>query len=216
LAAAASAGISNDAIHEAMVQVVARLDVAGDLLDFGAGTGTLAGRFHQMGRYHSVTAIDLMPRPTGITDGIRWVSADLNAQTNFSDEAFDVLVAAEVIEHLENPRALAREWYRLLRAGGWVVLSTPNNESWRSLGSLLLAGHFTAFRDGSYPAHITPLLRKDIERVLREAGFAAPRFAFTNVGGFPKMPWMTWQAISVGRFKGLRYSDNLLAMALKP
>ena len=35
------------------------------------------------------------------------------------------MVSAEVIEHLENPRGVAREWFRLLRPGGSVLLSTP-------------------------------------------------------------------------------------------
>ena len=129
---------------------------------------------------------------------------------------FDVIVAAEVIEHLENSRALAGEWFRLLRPHGKLILSPPNNESWRSMLSLLFLGHYALFRSNSYPAHITPLLRCDIERCLTEAGFENPVFVFTDYGTLPKCPTVRWQTVSYGLLKGLRYSDNLLAMASKP
>jgi len=54
-----------------------------------------------------------------------------------------------------------------------VILSTPNNESIRSLMALLLRGHYVAFLDCCYPAHIiTAVLRKDLVRILTDAGFS--------------------------------------------
>jgi 2-polyprenyl-3-methyl-5-hydroxy-6-metoxy-1,4-benzoquinol methylase len=169
-----------------------------------------------LGRFSSLSAIDLMPRPVGIDESVSWIDWDLNEAIDISDHSFDVIVSAEVIEHLENPRAVAREWFRLLRPGGTLVFSTPNNESWRSLIALVLRGHFVAFSDTCYPAHITALVCKDIERILTEAGFSVPEFIFTNVGGIPKFPKLHWQTISAGLLKGIRYSDNLLAIAHKP
>ncbi len=216
LASVASGGISNEAVYTAFEQILTQLDLKGEILDFGAGTGNLTQRFQALGRFSCITALDLMSRPDGIDESIGWITWDLNEALNIPAQSFDVIVSAEVIEHLENPRAVAREWFRLLRPGGILVFSTPNNESWRSLVALLLQGHFVYFSDTCYPAHITALVRKDIERLLGEAGFSKPRFVFTNVGGIPKLPWLHWQTISGGLLRGLRYSDNLLAIAHKP
>jgi 2-polyprenyl-3-methyl-5-hydroxy-6-metoxy-1,4-benzoquinol methylase len=141
---------------------------------------------------------------------------DLNKPLSNHDNAFDVVVAAEVIEHLENPRFMIREIFRILRPGGTALITTPNNESWRSLAALLLRGHYASFGDLSYPAHITPLLRKDLTRIFIEAGFPGPQFHFTDQGGIPGKPAVTWQNISLGLLKGMRFSDNLLAVATKP
>jgi len=215
LASVASGGISNEAVYTAFEQILTQLDLKGEILDFGAGTGNLTQRFQALGRFSRITAVDLMLRPDEIDESIQWISSDLNEAIDIPAQSFDVIVSAEVIEHLENPRAIAREWFRLLRPGGILVFSTPNNESWRSLVTLLLQGHFVYFSDTCYPAHITALLRKDIDRILSETGFSKPKFVFTNVGGIPKLPWLHWQTVSGGLLRGLRYSDNLLAIAHK-
>jgi 2-polyprenyl-3-methyl-5-hydroxy-6-metoxy-1,4-benzoquinol methylase len=214
LASVASTGISNDSVYRTFEQVLTQLGLKGEILDFGAGTGNLTRRLQALNSFTSITAIDLMPRPVEIDESVKWMSWDLNDALDIPAQSFDVIVSAEVIEHLENPRAVAREWFRLLRPGGTLIFSTPNNESWRSLLALVLQGHFVAFSDSCYPAHITALVRKDIDRILTEAGFCAPQFVFTNVGGIPKFPKLHWQAISAGLLRGIRFSDNLLAIAL--
>ena len=190
-------------------------DLRGSVLDFGSGTGSLARRLLQSGRFASVAAADLMSKPSDL-DAVHWMRADLNEPLPTSNDAFDLVIAAEVIEHLENPRAMAREVFRLLRPGGTAIVSTPNNESWRSLISLLLRGHHVAFCNGSYPAHITALLRKDLERIFTEAGFENLQFRFSNHGGLPGKPTTSWQQASGGLLKGLRFSDNIIAICRKP
>ncbi|QSR86424.1 methyltransferase domain-containing protein [Candidatus Methylacidiphilum infernorum] len=166
-----SGGKSGEHIYELIDRVIEEQGSKGNVIDFGAGQGTYTQRLFLSGRFEQVIALDLLPRPSTVSDSVQWIVQDLNQPTDLPGEAFDLIVAAEVIEHLENPRALAREWFRLLRPGGSLILTTPNNESWRAIASLIFKGHFSLFLDHSYPAHITALVRKDIERILSEAGF---------------------------------------------
>lgn len=214
-AARMSQGISSDPIYAMIQGVIESENLHGDVLDYGAGIGHLTGRLLSMQRFATVSAADIMPPPTALAGRVRWIEQDLNLPLATADECFDVIVAAEVIEHLENSRLMLREMRRLLRPGGTALITTPNNESWRSIFALIARGHFVAFSDSCYPAHITALVRKDLTRMFAEAGFSTAAFHFTDYGSIPLMPRVSWQQISFGLLRGLRFSDNLLAVAKK-
>lgn len=131
------------------------------------------------------------------------------------DSAFEVVVVSEVIEYLENPRFVMREIYRIRRPGGTVLVSTLNNESWRSLLALMVRGHYVAFGDSSYPAHIVALLRQDLSRIFHEVKLGEPEFYYADDGGILGKPPVTWQKV-IFHLKGRRFSGNTLAVANKP
>ncbi len=126
-----------------------------------------------------------------------------------------MVVCSETIEHLENPRQTFRSMNQLLRPGGLLVLTMPNQESIRSLIGLILGGHFVQFLGACYPAHITALVRLDLVRLCSEAGFAPPSFSYTNCGGIPKRPSFTWQRASFGLLRGRPFSDNIAMVTRK-
>jgi methionine biosynthesis protein MetW len=55
----------------------------------------------------------------------------------FEDSAFDCVHLGDVLEHIFSPDAVLTEAYRLLRPGGYVVITTPNLASWRNRIGLL-------------------------------------------------------------------------------
>lgn len=214
--ARASGGISTDPIYQAVLSTLTSLSLSGTILDYGAGTGSLTQILCTMSCFTRVLAVDVVDFSASVRHPkLEWLFRDLNDKCPVDDESCDAVVAVEVIEHLENPRFVAREWFRLLKPSGVVIMSTPNNESWRSILSLLFRGHFVAFTGPSYPAHITALLTDDIERIMREAGFEHLDFRFTNHGCIPKLTSMTWQRASFGKLRGLRYSDNIVCIGRK-
>jgi 2-polyprenyl-3-methyl-5-hydroxy-6-metoxy-1,4-benzoquinol methylase len=215
-AAELSRGISGNAIYDLIERLIAERGLTGKILDYGAGVGQFTRRLLALERFDSVSATDIMGPPSDLHGRIEWMEQDLNMVLPCQEATFDVVVAPEVIEHLENPRFTVREIFRILRPGGTAIVTTPNNESWRSLIALLVRGHYLEFGESGYPAHITALLRKDFTRIFQEASFPAPDFHFTNSGGVPGKPMVSWQQISFGLLKGRRYSDNILAIAKKP
>ena len=215
-AAIASKGTSADVIHAMVLRLVEAEGLGGELLEFGAGTGALIRTLVRRGRFTRITGADILGRPEGLDPAISWIGMDLNDPLPLPGASFDTILSTEVIEHLENPRAVFREWFRLLRPGGTLVMTTPNQESVRSLCALLAGGHFASFLGMSYPAHITALLRLDITRICRETGFADPRFAYTDHGGLPKRPNTSWQSLSFNRLRGRLFSDNIGAVVRRP
>jgi len=70
--------------------------------------------------------------------GIWALQADLNRIMPLKDNCVDVIVASDVLEHLVNPDVFVSEMYRVLRAGGYVILDTPNLASWHNIFALLI------------------------------------------------------------------------------
>ncbi len=216
-AAKASGGTSADPIYRLVTQEAQERHICGSVLDFGAGTGNLARLLCENPAISQVTATDIMDYGGRFQHPkLAWVFHDLNYDIRLEQNSAEAVFAVEVIEHLENPRHLARQWFRVLKPGGVLLVTTPNNENWRSVLSLLFKSHFHAFTGASYPAHITALLRRDMERIFQEAGFTQISFRFTDHGALPKFTRQTWQKSSGGLLRGLRYSDNLLCIAVKP
>jgi 2-polyprenyl-3-methyl-5-hydroxy-6-metoxy-1,4-benzoquinol methylase len=207
-ASSLSGGTSPDTIKALVLKCLEPERARGSLLDFGAGRGELLMRLHQMGRFDRLAGIDLFARPSDMPPAISWHEHDLNLDAPL-DHPFDVVVCSETIEHLENPRHVFRTLHQLTRPGGILVLTMPNQECLRSYVGLLFAGHFTQFLGACYPAHITALLRMDLQRMCGEVGFEPPKFHFTDVGSIPKFPSVTWQLISLGLLRGRLFSDNL-------
>ncbi|MDH4452059.1 MAG: methyltransferase domain-containing protein [Verrucomicrobiota bacterium] len=214
-AAEASGGTSAGPIYELVRRLCLKHRVQGSLLDFGAGTGNLLKLLLSSDLPIEATGADILGRNASLPPEIRWVEGDLNQPLPVSGGLYDVVVSSEVIEHLENPRASFRDLNRVLKPGGLLILTTPNQESFRSIMALILTGHFMAFMDPSYPAHITALLRKDFVRICQETGFEPPAFAYSDHGGLPKAGHIAWQSVSFGLLKGRWFSDNLALVTRK-
>jgi 2-polyprenyl-3-methyl-5-hydroxy-6-metoxy-1,4-benzoquinol methylase len=215
LSAVGTQGISSDRIYAMIEATIVEHHLNGKAFDYGAGVGNLTRRLFRMGVFQQVFAVDLLPAPTDLNVS-KWLQQDLNEPIPGYDGYFDVVIASEVIEHLENPRFTTRELYRLCRPGGHVIITTPNNESILALLALAIRGHFVHFDKAWYPGHITALVRKDLRRILLEAGFQPLEFRFSSNGSIPGLPTHTWQEISFGLLRGLRFSNNLLVAARKP
>ena len=209
-----SGGTSGGPVRMAALELVRRLDLQGSLADFGAGKGDLIRALLEMNCFSSIAGIDLIDRPSNLPASVRWCKTDLNQPVSFSDNSFDAVISLGLIEYLENPYAFAREIYRVLRPAGTVILATPNNESWRSLIALVMRGHFVGFPPGSSNINLTALVRGDFEKILRFAGFQPPLFSYSNIGMLPKFR-VSWQAVSAGLLRGMRFSDDLLVACQK-
>jgi SAM-dependent methyltransferase len=154
----------NNRIHDRVVDLL-RSEDRGSLLDAGAGDGTLARRLRDEG--FDVTAVDLTTKDF-YQGGIDITAADLNRGFPFSDGQFAVVVATEVIEHLENPWLFVRELHRITRPDGVAVISTPNLASVFARGWYALTGRLYNFLEAAYRdiGHITPVYLWSLERMI--------------------------------------------------
>jgi len=106
------------------------------LLDVPSGGGPVVDGARAAG--FEVFEVDLFPRAD-----MRGVCADACARLPFADGAFDVVLSMEGIEHFEHQAGFVRECARVLRPGGWLILSTPNVLTLSARLTHLFTGHKT-------------------------------------------------------------------------
>jgi 2-polyprenyl-3-methyl-5-hydroxy-6-metoxy-1,4-benzoquinol methylase len=206
-----SLGSSEAAIHDTVAAWLVERDACGVLADVGCGTGALSQRLGR--RFARVVGVDVVRYP-GLPPNVEFREADLDrGPVPLADGQADAVAAVETIEHLENPRALVRELARVVRPGGWVVVTTPNQLSVLSLLTLVTKQRFSAFQDHSYPAHRTALLEVDLRRIFAECGLEQVEVGYTCSGRIPLTAWHYPRAISRLWPRGL--SDNLVVTGRK-
>jgi SAM-dependent methyltransferase len=103
------------------------------LLDVPSGGGPVVAGARAQG--YEVVELDLFPR-----ERMRGVCADACAPLPFRAGAFDVVLSMEGIEHFEHQAGFVRECARVLRPGGWLVLTTPNVLTLSARATHLLTG----------------------------------------------------------------------------
>lgn len=208
-----SAGESSEPVYGAVHAALVELNVTpGVLVDVGAGAGRLHAYVRDLCREY--VAVDAVAYP-GLSQVARFVVADLDRlPIALPDACADAVVAVEVIEHLENPRAFVRELVRLARPGAWIVVTTPNQLSFLSLLALVVKQRFVHFTESNYPAHITALLPVDLTRIASEVQLGSVRLRWTHSGRIPgtAVHWPRWVSTVAPRL----FSDNVLLVGRKP
>lgn len=77
------------------------------------------------------------------------------AKLDFPNNFFDLIVAFEIIEHLKGPQKVIAEFYRILKPGGRLILSTPNK-------GIYSPGTKKPF----YPFHVQEFYLEDLKKLL--------------------------------------------------
>jgi 2-polyprenyl-3-methyl-5-hydroxy-6-metoxy-1,4-benzoquinol methylase len=100
---------------------------------------------------------------------VSWMVADVQA-IGLPAETFDTIISCETIEHLTDPVGALREFHRLLKPGGRVVVTTPNYMGAYGLYRAYLRLRGRRFTEGGQPVcRLTSLPRTWLW--LRRAGF---------------------------------------------
>jgi SAM-dependent methyltransferase len=115
--------------HMARYTFAVRLARGKRVLDAGCGAGYGSAELARVAE--SVTGVDVAcdaveyARENYRAENLEFKQASVT-ELPFADGSFDLVVAFEVIEHLENWRGLLEESRRVLASSGQLIVSTPN------------------------------------------------------------------------------------------
>ena len=160
------------------VRAVTRLATEGRLLDVGCGSG---GFLREMSRLDGwqVSGIEIssqMARFAREQLGLE-VSQGTLEDARLPAGTFDVVTMWDVLEHVHDPQETLRYVERILKPGGWLLVSTPNADS----VDARLFGRYWIGLD--MPRHLYVFSRETLEATLRKAGLE-PKRAFCFYGRY--------------------------------
>jgi len=156
-----------------------------------------------------------MPVAVGLDNSIELLRCNKNPKLHliqadalhlpFGSETFDVVIAAAVIEHVCNAKAMVDECNRVLKKDGICIITTPN-PFFENIASRIESGHLSAQKTFS----IT-----ELQNLLESCGFEileSDRFMVSPVG----FPWEN-KVERVIKHLGLSFILlNQLIVAAKP
>ncbi|MFN2454282.1 MAG: class I SAM-dependent methyltransferase [Pyrinomonadaceae bacterium] len=176
--------LAHEAVHDTAAMIFRDIP-RGKVLDVPAGYGALAARLREMS--FDVRCCDLYTEIFRVP-GIEIRRGDLSASLPYEDAEFDHVACLEGLEHIENPQQAIREFRRVLRTGGHLVVSIPNILNIEERIKWLLYGytshfkplsraHLAGLRGGEFGAmeevvrHVNPIAYTELRYTLEENGF---------------------------------------------
>jgi SAM-dependent methyltransferase len=163
-------------------------------LDLPAGDGRASSILLKRGV--KVLPFDLFPKAFRAS-GAKCRFADMTQRIPLPDHSVDLVVCQEGIEHIPDQLSLLTEFNRVLRKGGTLVLTTPNQSHFRARLSTMLVGSDLWKRlppseidgiwfsegDKYYFGHLFLLGVNQLWTLSRLAGFDVTETKRTDLGG---------------------------------
>lgn len=122
------------------------------ILEVGAGSGNTLVYLKENGMASHVVGVELMKIPgsnqdNALIDAFQIANIeteDITAPENH----FDVVLCADVLEHLVDPWSAVEKISRHLKKDGLLIVSIPNIREWKTLGKVIFKGEFTYQSEG--------------------------------------------------------------------
>lgn len=140
-----------------------------EVIEVGCGPGELAGRLFALDRGWAAgpvqyIGIDVSAEQVSIARQ-RWPHLRFEVASAyglpFADRSADLVMACEVLEHLDDPALAVAELARVSRK--WVLISVPWEPVWRMLN--VARGRYLA-RVGNTPGHVRHFSRAAVHRLV--------------------------------------------------
>ena len=123
-------------VKKALRLFVAANPDARNILDAGSGFGQYSWRMWKLNNNWNILGLDIKEEQihdctrfigkTGAAGRVSFRIADL---TSYSEnEQYDLVLSVDVMEHIEDDRAVFGNFFKSLRNKGWLIISTPSDK----------------------------------------------------------------------------------------
>lgn len=152
----------------------------GRLLDVGCATGAILKEAVRAGwnTYGLDLSEELLEQAAKRVPEAKLFNGELK-DTQFPSEAFDVVIAINLLEHVLNPKELIEEVNRILRPGGVFLFKTVR------IDSMLAKKRGFDWDHLKWPGHFVWFTRKTLLSMLNNSGYTVKKFTVTGIPYIP-------------------------------
>jgi SAM-dependent methyltransferase len=159
-------------IRRAMIRIRKIIPSDANVLDAGSGPGQYIWRMARINKGWNITGVDIDERnisecgeffrKAGISDRVTLVTSNL--ETYIEPDSFYLVLSVDVMEHIKNDDAVFNNFFRSMKPGGILLISTPSDKG----GSDVSADKEESF----IGEHVRPGYSiREITEKLKKAGF---------------------------------------------
>jgi 2-polyprenyl-3-methyl-5-hydroxy-6-metoxy-1,4-benzoquinol methylase len=201
--------------------VLKDLGIFNRALEIGCGNGSLLHSLKQAQIIKYSVGVDPYGRPHEKSNLDEFFSGTVEDILPKIKEKFDVIIFADVLEHLEDPwQTLRNLTTDCLNDGGHVIISIPNFRNIWTLSKIIFTNSFKYEIEGVLDkTHLRFFCKKDLEALVKNGGlqlqlitpnfkhkesvfFSKNRLRYVNIATLNLFPfWITDQMIAVGKKK---------------
>ena len=132
----------------------------------------------------SAVGLDLSVNAITPEQKIKLIKTDLNSPLPLADNSFDAVICSAVIEHLSNYRQALTEIHRLLKNGGYLILTSPAPQAKNILE--FLAFKLNLLSQAEIADHKKYFSAQELKKILQELSFSEIKiktfqFGFNNL-----------------------------------
>ncbi len=155
------------------------------VLDVGCGSGTIAEKIKDLG--HTVKGLDFSDEALKRANarGIETKQCNLDEGIPETSNTYDVVWEGDIVEHVFDPIGLLRESSRVLKQGGILLLTIPNDVGLISRLMILfgISHQEQMYRTSGFYKHHTFFTPSLIRFMLKKNGFEIEEFhKILNIG----------------------------------
>ncbi len=148
---------------------------ANRVLDVGCGTGATGRWLKDNERCKWIAGVEVSPKAAGVAKKNFDVVFEGNAEEvalDISPETIDVIICADVLEHLLNPWDYLSKMKPLLKDDGIIIASIPNVRHWTVSLALVFKGRWNYVDAGILDrTHLRFFVKDTIHTLFKDAGF---------------------------------------------
>ena len=150
-----------------------------NILEIGCGEGNTLVELKKQGKAKFIVGIDIVDlNQSSKLD--KFILADIeNDNIELPEEYFDIIICADVLEHLKDPWSVLRKIRKFLKPNGILLASIPNVREIKTLISIVIKGDFKYVDAGILDkTHLRFFCKKNIIELFESTGYKIEKITF--------------------------------------